>query len=138
MKKRFTVLTTVVGFIILLGGLLMYGLGVHNLLPVPRPDLVVVGTSLIGILMIISGVCDLCFKKTKEMEIEEKDERNIAIANAAMAMGFKVMSASIAVVLCILVFSGYMTEITCFSLIGAYFIGQIAFVVKLWILQKTM
>ena len=79
MKKRFTVLTTVVGFIILLGGLLMYGLGVHNLLPVPRPDLVVVGTSLIGILMIISGVCDLCFKKTKEMEIEEKDERNIAI-----------------------------------------------------------
>ena len=69
MKKGFTVLTTVVGFVILLAGLLIYGLGVHNLFPVPRPDLIVVGTSLIGIMMIISGACDLFLKKTKEMEI---------------------------------------------------------------------
>ncbi len=138
MKKGFAILTIVVGFVVLLAGLLIYGLGVHNLLPIPRPDLVVVGTSLIGIMMIISGACDLFLKKTKEMEIEEKDERNIVIANAAMAIGFKVMSVSIAVVLCILVFCGYMTEITCFSLIGAYLVGQIAFVTKLWYLQKTM
>lgn len=116
----------------------MYGLGVHNLLPVPRPDLVFIGTSLIGILMIISGACDLCVKKTKEMEIEEKDERNITIANAAMATGFKVMSVSIAVVICILIFSGYMTEITCFSLLGAYLVGQVAFIIKLWYLNRTM
>ena len=138
MKKGFTVLTTVVGFVILLAGLLIYGLGVHNLFPVPRPDLIVVGTSLIGIMMIISGACDLFLKKTKEMEIEEKDERNIAIANEAMAIGFKVMSVSIAVVLCILVFCGYMTEITCFSIIGAYLVGQVAFVIRRWYLQKTM
>ena len=44
-----------VGVIILLGGLLTYGLGVHQLLPVPRPDLVVYGTTLIGIILIFMG-----------------------------------------------------------------------------------
>ena len=42
--------------------------------------------SLIGILLIVSGVCDLFVKKTKEMEIEENDERNISLSNAAMEM----------------------------------------------------
>jgi len=69
MKKRLLILMTVTGMIILLGGLLTYGLGVHEIIPVPRPDLIVVGTSLIGILLIVSGVCDLFVKKTKEMEI---------------------------------------------------------------------
>ena len=50
MKKRLLILMTVTGMIILLGGLLTYGLGVHEIIPVPRPDLIVVGTSLIGIL----------------------------------------------------------------------------------------
>lgn len=88
MKKRLLILMTVTGMIILLGGLLTYGLGVHEIIPVPRPDLIVVGTSLIGILLIVSGVCDLFVKKTKEMEIEENDERNISLSNAAMASGF--------------------------------------------------
>lgn len=69
MKKRLLILMTVTGMIILLGGLLTYGLGVHEIIPVPRPDLIVVGTSLIGILLIVSGVCDLFVKKTKEMEM---------------------------------------------------------------------
>lgn len=97
MKKRLLILMTVTGMIILLGGLLTYGLGVHEIIPVPRPDLIVVGTSLIGILLIVSGVCDLFVKKTKEMEIEENDERNISLSNAAMASGFKVMNVTIAV-----------------------------------------
>ena len=42
----------------------------------PRPDLIVVGTSLIGISLIVSGACDLLGKKTKEMQIEENDEKN--------------------------------------------------------------
>ena len=53
MKKRLLILMTVTGMIILLGGLLTYGLGVHEIIPVPRPDLIVVGTSLIGILLIV-------------------------------------------------------------------------------------
>ena len=84
MKKRLLILMTVTGMIILLGGLLTYGLGVHEIIPVPRPDLIVVGTSLIGILLIVSGVCDLFVKKTKEMEIEENDERNISLSNTVI------------------------------------------------------
>ena len=112
MKKRLLILMTVTGMIILLGGLLTYGLGVHEIIPVPRPDLIVVGTSLIGILLIVSGVCDLFVKKTKEMEIEENDERNISLSNAAMASGFKVMNVTIAVSIFALIFTGYMTVST--------------------------
>ena len=118
MKKKLLILMTVTGMIILLGGLLTYGLGVHEIIPVPRPDLIVVGTSLIGILLIVSGVCDLFVKKTKEMEIEENDERNISLSNAAMASGFKVMNVTIAVSIFALIFTGYMTVVPCFTIIS--------------------
>ena len=138
MKKTLANLSIALGLIILLGGLLSYGLGINNIIPVPRPDLIVSGTTLIGIILIVSGTCDLFVKKTREMEIEEKDERNIALSNAAMASGFKVMNISISVSLFILIFTGYMTVVPCFTIIGAFTIGQLAFILKLWHLQKTM
>lgn len=73
MKKRVSIFMTIAGFVILLGGLLTYGLGIHELAPVPRHDLIVTGTSLIGILLIISGAFDLLAGRSREMEIEEKD-----------------------------------------------------------------
>ena len=138
MKKTLANLSIALGLIILLGGLLSYGLGINNIIPVPRPDLIVSGTTLIGIILIVSGTCDLFVKKTREMEIEEKDERNIALSNAAMASGFKVMNISISVSLFILIFTGYMTVVPCFTIIGAFTIGQLAFILKLWHLQKKM
>ena len=47
MKHKIQKVELFVGVIILLGGLLTYGLGVHQLLPVPRPDLVVYGQRLV-------------------------------------------------------------------------------------------
>ncbi len=138
MKKGMSIFMAAAGMAILLGGLLAYGLGVHEILPVPRPDLVVVGTSLIGALLIITGACDLLCKKTKEMEIEEKDERNIALGNAAMASGFKVMSIAVAFSVFALIFTGYMTVVPCFTIIGAYTAGQIVFIFQLWHLNRTM
>lgn len=138
MKKGLLILLTVAGAIILLGGLLAYGLGVHEIVPVKRPDLLVVGTTLIGIFLIITGVCDLFIKKSKEIEIEEKDERNVALSNAAMASGFKTMSVAIAIAIFGLIFTGNMTVVPCFIIIGAYAIGQIVFIVRLWHLNKTM
>lgn len=138
MKKGGYIFMTIAGLAILLGGLLTYGLGIHQLIPVPRPDLIVTGTSLIGILLIICGACDLFVKKSKEMIIEENDERNIALSNAAMASGFKVMSFTIAIAIFALIFTGYMTIVPCFTIIGAYTIGQIVFVVRLWQLNKIM
>ena len=89
MKKivSFGILT--IGFLIFLGGLFLYGLGIHQLLPIPRPDLFIWATSIAGIALIICGVCELFFKKTREQEIEAKDERNIALGNAAKATGLK-------------------------------------------------
>lgn len=138
MKKGSLILMIITGMFIWLGGLLTYGLGINDKIPVPRPDLIVVGTSLIGISLIVSGACDLFGKKTKEMHIEENDERNIALGNAAMASGFKAMNVTISVSLFALIFTGYMTIVPCFTIIGAYAIGQIVFIIRLWHLHKTM
>lgn len=138
MKKRISIVMTAAGFVILLGGLLTYGLGIHEIIPVPRPDLIVTGTSLIGILFIISGACDLLAGRSREMEIEEKDERNIALSNAAMASGFKVMTFTISIAVFALIFTGYMTVVPCFTIIGAFTVGQFVFIMRLWYLQKTM
>ena len=75
MRKGSLIFLTGSGMIFLLGGLLAYGLGIHEILPVPRPDLIVVGTSLLGIFLIVSGVCDLFAKKTKEMEITTQNSK---------------------------------------------------------------
>lgn len=72
MKHKIQKVELFVGVIVLLGGLLTYGLGVHQLLPVPRPDLVVYGTTLIGIILILMG-CDIFSKPTKEIQILEND-----------------------------------------------------------------
>ena len=74
----------------------------------------------------------------QEFQIEENDERNISLSNAAMASGFKVMNVTIAVSIFALIFTGYMTVVPCFTIIGAYAIGQIVFIVRLWYLHKTM
>lgn len=137
MKRKILIGELIAGFIILLGGLLTYGLGLNKILPVSRPDLVVAGSSLIGILLIICG-SDLLGKKTKREEIEENDERNIAIANASMAAGFKVMTTLMVLVMFVLIFTGYMNEVVCFSIIGVVAIGQIVFIIRLRYLNKTM
>lgn len=76
MKKKMLLIELITGMIILLGGLMTYGLGIHNILPVPRPDLVVWGTTLVGIILILAD-SDLLSKKTKAEEIEENDERKL-------------------------------------------------------------
>ena len=42
MKKGLLILMVVAGMIVLLGGLLIYGLGINEIVPVPRPDLMCV------------------------------------------------------------------------------------------------
>lgn len=77
-------------------------------------------------------------RKSREVEIEESDERNIALSNAAMASGFKVMSFAMGVSIFALIFTGYMTVVSCFTIMGAYVMGQIVFIVRLWHLNRTM
>lgn len=126
------------GLLLLLGGLITYALGLHDRLPVPRPDLIVYGTSLIGIGLIAAGFSDLFSKKTKEMEIEEKDERNIMLSNAAMAYAFKFMCPLMAIAIFALIFMGYLNEVSCFSMIGVLLAGEIVFVYQRYTLEKRL
>ena len=66
-EEKMLLIELTAGMIILLGGLLTYGLGINNILPVPRPDLAVCGTALVGIILILAG-SDLLSKKTKAEE----------------------------------------------------------------------
>lgn len=142
MKHKIQKVELFVGVIVLLGGLLTYGLGVHQLLPVPRPDLVVYGTTLIGIILILMG-CDIFSKPTKEMQILENDERNIAITNASLANAYKVTLTLLVLVLLVLVlfaliFMGYMSKVVFFSIVGVIAIGQITWVITARYLDKKM
>ena len=136
MKHKIQKVELFIGVIIFLGGLLTYGLGVHQLLPVPRPDLVVYGTTLIGIILIFMG-CDIFSKPTKEMQILENDERNIAITNASLATAYKVTLTLLVLVLFALIFMGYMSKVVFFSIAGVIAIGQITWVITARYLDKN-
>ena len=137
MKQRILKIELVIGLVILLGGLLTYGLGVHQQLPIPRPDLVVYGTTLIGIMLIIMG-CDIFSKPTKEMQILENDERNIIIMNTSMAYAYKVTISLMVLVLFALIFMGYMSKVVFFSIVAVIGIGQITWLVTVHYLEKHM
>lgn len=137
MKRKIQKLELFLGIIILLGGLFTYGLGVHQLLPVPRPDLVVYGTTLIGIILILMG-CDIFSKPTKEMQILENDERNIAVTNTSMDYAYKVSTTLLVLVLFSLIFMGYVSKVVCFSIVGVIAVGQITWVITAHYLEKRM
>ena len=137
MKRKIQILELFFGVIILTGGLLTYGFGIHQLLPVPRPDLVVYGTTLIGTILILSG-CDLFSKRTREMQILENDERNIVIVNTSMAYAYKVTVTLLVLVLFALIFMGYMSKVVFFSIAGVVAIGQITWIITAHYLEKKM
>lgn len=137
MKRKIQMIELFVGVIILLGGLLTYGLGIHQLLSIPRPDLVVYGTTLIGLMLILMG-CDIFSKPTKEMEILENDERNIAITNASLANAYKVTLTLLVLLLFALVFLGYMSKVIFFSIVVVIAIGEITAVITVHYLEKRM
>ena len=55
--------------------------------------------------------CDIFSKPTKEMQILENDERNIAITNASLANAYKVTLTLLVLVLFALIFMGYMSKV---------------------------
>ena len=55
-----------------------------------------------------------------------------------MAAGFKVMSMAVALCIVTLLFTGCITVVPGFVLMGAYFLGQAAFIITLLKLERTM
>ena len=62
----------------------------------------------------------------------------IVLLGGLLAAGFKVMSMAVALCIAALIFTGYMTVVPGFILIGAYFLGQAAFIFTLVKLERTM
>lgn len=137
MKRSIQRAELVAGMVILLGGLLTYGLGVHTAIPVPRPDLIVYGTTLIGLMLILQG-CDLFSKPTKEMQILENDERNVAITRASGAYAYQVTLFLLVLALFALIFTGYMNKVVFFTIVAVIGVGQIAWLLTARYLEKRM
>lgn len=137
MKRSIQRAELVAGMVILLWGLLTYGLGVHTVIPVPRPDLIVYGTTLIGLMLVLQG-CDLFSKPTKEMQILEKDERNVAITRASGAYAYQVTLFLLVLALFALIFTGYMNKVVFFTIVAVIGVGQLAWLLAARYLEKRM
>lgn len=136
MKEKVQVIELSSGLVILIGGLVTYWFGWHENLPIPRPNLLVYGTTLIGTLLIILSF--QFFKPSKEQTILENDERNIAITNASLATGFAVMTTLLVLVLFALIFMGYMNKVVFFSIVVVIFIGQATWMLTARYLERRM
>ena len=137
MRKGSLIFLTGSGMIFLLGGLLAYGLGIHEILPVPRPDLIVVGTSLLGIFLIVSAFV-ICSQRKRKRWKSKRRMREYPAWQRRYGKRFQSYEhCHFGFYLCP-DFTGYMTVIPCFTIIGGLFIGQIAFIARLWHLHKTM
>ena len=75
-------------------------------------------------------------QKTKEEEINERDERNIALHNAAMATAFEVMNLFFGIGLVALAMLGYMNRVSFFTLIILYLLSNAIYVLRLRRLEK--
>ena len=93
----------------------------------------------IGVIIFLGGLLTygLFSKPTKEMQILENDERNIAITNASLANAYKVTLTLLVLVLFALVFMGYMSKVVFFSIAGVIAIGQITWVITARYLDKN-
>ena len=137
MRKRLYQILTVVGVCVMLLGIVLYFLAGRGwTIPLARPDLVPWGVSFLGIIMIICGSAELFTKKTKEEEINERDERNIALRNAAMATAFEVMNLFFGIGLVDLAMLGYMNRVSFFTLIILYLLSNAIYVLRLRRLEK--
>ena len=136
---------TVIGFVILLSAITLYafaGSALHfGLGPIEfivDKGIATLAACVVGIALIVTGACELLIKKSKWAEIEEKDERNVAIARAAKATGYEVMTCLFSISIVVLSFLGTMSNLAFFTLVAVFFISQAVFVFRLWHLHKVM
>lgn len=131
MKRIVQIIEFFGGMLLFGGGIITYFMGLHEYVPVPRQDLVVIGTSLVGLVLLLLG-SELFTKSKENQEANEQKERKIFDSNASMASGFKVITSLLVIVVMSLVFTGYMNEVSFFCVMGTWMIGEITYFVKLY------
>lgn len=141
MKKALNNLTIAIGIVIICASLFGYGLDKFCYVDIPNdklPFIIIV----IGIGIIIGGVCDVFVKSEKEikkeLEIEANDERNVSINRIAKSFAFDIMTVLFSATITILALIGKISASVFFVFFGIYLITQIAYIYKLRTLHKTM
>lgn len=130
-------MSLVTGCLLLLGGLLLYGLGKFDTVTIGSYKLCGV-IMIFGIGLIVGGACEVFIKPSRQMQIEARDERNVVIGKTAKALGFDIMTLLLSVTMTIMVLLNVISTGAFFVLFGVYVISQIVFIARLWYLQKNM
>lgn len=137
MKKIWNNISLILGFLLFLGGLLLYAINKYGYADIGIEKLPIV-VIIFGIGFIVGGSCELFIKQSKEAQIEANDERNIMIAKTAKAFAFDIMIVIFSTVIVILVLFDLIKMTAFITLFSTYGICQIIFVYKLWSLQKKL
>lgn len=89
-----------------------------------RMDLVPIAVGFSGTLLLVIGFSVIVGEKykTEEQQIEENDERMIAIYQSAKSKAYDLVAILFLFALLTLAMFGYMNEVSFFSLVGIYFI----------------
>ena len=74
----------------------------------------------------------------KQLKIEEKDERNIALANAAKARAYEMMMWLYAISISLLALFNIISVFVFFILLSVFAICQIYFIIRLWKYHKEL
>ena len=74
----------------------------------------------------------------KQLKIEEKDERNVALGNAAKARAYELMMWLYTISIYLLAFFHIISLIAFFILLGVYVICQIYFIIRLYRYHKDL
>lgn len=128
MKTKVKVLWSleIVGGLLLLLGILLGIVGVEILnIPFPNMEVIPFAVGFTGVLVVIIASSAISYEKTKtrEQQIEEKDERMITIYQDAKSKAFDMMAILLPFALLVLAVFGYMNRVSFFLLAGLYFIG---------------
>lgn len=74
----------------------------------------------------------------KQLDIEQRDERNITLGNAAKARAYELMMCLYAITIVVLTFFDVISLSAFFILLGMFVICQIYFIIRLWRYHKEI
>ena len=131
MRKNIYRVITLLGAVFLAAGIALAFAGQDALSRVfIRPDLAPFGIGFLGVMLLLNGYTELCYKKTRQEMIEENDERNTAIRHSAMAAAFEAMNLLLGLALVTLALLGYLHHVAFFTLIACYLLANLVYLIR--------
>ncbi|MDA1477600.1 hypothetical protein [Bacillus changyiensis] len=126
------------GVFFMLSGVALGIVGAEVLnIPFARMDLVSFAVGFCGFLLLVLR-SSYEKNKTREQQIEEKDERVVFINQNSKSKAFDLLITILPLALLTLVMFGYMNKVSFFSLIGLYFISIVYYYYSIWKNKKIM